>query len=91
MKKLKSLGLFQSRKIGNSRVITIPTSGELADDQIYELAITADQSLIYRPVLKNDNPWLNGSAANYDFANDIKYLDFEITNANSLGNEQRID
>lgn len=88
MDALKSFGKFKSHKNGNTRAVTIPKSINLPDNQEYELEVAKDNTLIYRPILNNDNPWLNESAANYDFQKDINELEFKMGTETPQGKEK---
>ncbi|MFC6207215.1 hypothetical protein ACFP1G_06955 [Levilactobacillus tongjiangensis] len=59
------IGEFETRKIGNSLVLTVPKKAGIGEREKYLLVKKVDGSLEYRPVEKN--PWLAGEYADIDF------------------------
>jgi len=59
------IGEFETRKIGNSLVLTVPKKAGVEERIKYLLVKKADGSLVYRPV--ENNPWLAGDYDDIDF------------------------
>ncbi|BAP84865.1 hypothetical protein LOOC260_102870 [Paucilactobacillus hokkaidonensis JCM 18461] len=68
----KSLGIFSTRKAGNSLILTVPTTSGVTEGVEFELIKEEDGSLVYKP--KNSNPWLDGTYDGYDFRKDLNKI-----------------
>jgi len=78
------IGEFETRKIGNSLVLTVPKKAGIGERKKYLLVKKVDGSLEYRPVEKN--PWLAGEYADIDFETLNKDLN-GFANGSSTGQE----
>ncbi|MFD0898238.1 type II toxin-antitoxin system PemI/MazE family antitoxin [Loigolactobacillus binensis] len=72
----KSLGLFSTRKTGNSLTLTVPRTSGVSAGQEFELIKEDDGTLCYRP--RNENPWSDGLLSDHDFRNDLLLMEDDV-------------
>jgi len=82
--KERVIGEFETRKIGNSIVLTVPQKVGIPEKTKYLLVAKPDGSLEYKPV--ENNPWLNGKFDDIDFGAEIAKLD-DIDTGVAVGKE----
>ncbi|MFD0896709.1 AbrB/MazE/SpoVT family DNA-binding domain-containing protein, partial [Loigolactobacillus binensis] len=58
---------FITRKVGNSLVVTIPQSLNVAAGEKFSLQASDDGTMLLYRRDKSNNPWFNGEFANVDF------------------------
>jgi len=78
------IGEFETRRIGNSLVLTVPKKAGVSESEKYVLVKKADGILEYRPV--QQNPWLAGDYADIDFKTLNQTLG-DGDNGSSIGKE----
>lgn len=86
-RKERVIGEYETRKIGNSLVLTVPQKVGVPEKSKYLLVAKPDGVLEYKPV--ESNPWLNGEFDDIDFDAEIAQLD-DIDTGVAVGKESVI-
>lgn len=81
------IGEYQVRKVGNTTVITIPSSLGVKPGEKFILKVSRTGNRIILERERSTNPWENGQFDDFDFRQDIAKVG-NYADAKEIGKEQ---